>query len=92
VTEADALEIAELTVGCENLRAELDAAKLDGKSLKDKANLINSITRLQSTTARAKRALLRGVPDAAEADALREHREIMAKYLRPAQPEPTDDE
>lgn len=54
VTEAEALEIAELTVSCEDLRDDL--AKVD---LKGKANLVNAITRLQSTTNRAKRNLLK---------------------------------
>jgi hypothetical protein len=69
VVEADALEVAELTVGCETIRADLDAIKLQGLTadaltgtLKHKANLVNAVTRLQSTKDRARRALLKSVP------------------------------
>jgi lipase chaperone LimK len=62
VAQADVSEIAELTVACEDLRAGLDAVQLEGQQLKDKANLVNAITRLQSTKERAKRALFKSVP------------------------------
>jgi hypothetical protein len=86
VDEAKVLEVAELIVACEEMRAELA-----GKPLKP--DQVNALTRLQSTTARAERALLSGAPSAAEAAELKEHREIMAKYLRPAAPnhESTDE-
>jgi hypothetical protein len=84
-TEADALEIAELTVLCEDIRTELaertaadakatQAEPADAKATqaervkaradadKARANLVNAVTRLQSTKDRARRGLLKGVP------------------------------
>jgi uncharacterized membrane protein YccC len=83
-TEADALEIAELTVACEEIRTELaertaadakaQAEPADAKATqaervkaradadKARANLVNAVTRLQSTKDRARRGLLKGVP------------------------------
>jgi hypothetical protein len=65
-TEADALEAAELTVLAEQAREDLKAVRVadlkDKGALKDKANLVNAITRLSSTAARAKRAFLKTAP------------------------------
>jgi hypothetical protein len=78
-TEADALEIAELTVLCEDIRTELaertaaDAKVADAGTQaehvkaradadKARANLVNAVTRLQSTKDRARRGLLKGAP------------------------------
>jgi hypothetical protein len=60
VVEASALECAELMIACEDLRGDLEAGLKDG-DLKAKAALVNAVTRLQSTTARARRAF-KGVP------------------------------
>ena len=68
-TEADALEAAELTVLAEQAREDLKAVKIAGlegnglkDALKDKANLVNAITRLSSTAARSKRAFFKTAP------------------------------
>lgn len=85
VTKAHCLQVAELIAIAEELRD-----KATGNELLPA--MVNAVTRAESTAARAERALFKDAPSAAEADALREHREIMAKYRKPAQPELTEDE
>jgi hypothetical protein len=58
-TEMHAIKVAELQAGCEALRLMM-------KTTEPSAELINSITRLESTTARAERALFKAVPPKAE--------------------------
>jgi hypothetical protein len=59
VTEMHALTVAELRAGCEALRLQM-------KTTEPSAELINSITRLQSTADRAERALWKAVPPKTE--------------------------
>ena len=66
VVQADALEVAELMVACEDIRADLA-----GKPLQ--ANEVNALTRLQSTAARAKRSLLKSAPAKPKGSALAEY-------------------
>ncbi|MGA2254420.1 MAG: hypothetical protein ABSG53_07150 [Thermoguttaceae bacterium] len=60
ITQADALEVAELTVACEDIRTELAGG--EAGDVKARANLVNAVTRLQSTKDRARRGLLKGAP------------------------------
>jgi hypothetical protein len=72
-TEMHAVKVAELQAGCEALRLMM-------KTAEPSAELINSITRLESTAARAERALFKAVPPKAEAPVtLREQFERAAK-------------
>jgi hypothetical protein len=57
--EADCLRVAELQVGCEILRLKMQTEQ-------PTPALVNSITRLESTSARAERALFKVVPPKAE--------------------------
>lgn len=59
ITEAHCLKVAELQAGCEALRLKMQTAEPD-------ASLVNSITRLESTAARAERALFQAVPPKAK--------------------------
>jgi chlorite dismutase len=59
IVEVHALKVAELQAGCETLRLKM-------KDAEPSETLINSITRLESTAARAERALFKAVPPKAE--------------------------
>ena len=59
IIELHCLKVAELQAGCETLRLKMATAEPD-------AALINSITRLESTAARAERALFKAVPPKTE--------------------------
>lgn len=63
VVEAQCLKVAELVAGAEALRAALLASESPS------AALINSVTRLKSTAARAERALDKLAPPKTDADA-----------------------
>jgi hypothetical protein len=58
--EGHVLRVAELTAACEALRLDLS------KGAQPTPALINSVTRLESTAARAERALFKIAPDKAE--------------------------
>jgi hypothetical protein len=59
IIESHALKVAELQAGCEVLRLKMKTAEPTDA-------LINSITRLESTAARAERGLFKAVPPKAE--------------------------
>jgi hypothetical protein len=70
IVEMHALKVAELQAGCEALRLQMNGAQ-------PSPELINSITRLESTAARAERSLWKTVP--AKADVFVPLRERLAK-------------
>jgi hypothetical protein len=73
VTQSHCLRVAELIAIAEELRAEASGEEL-------RPDMINAITRIESTASRAERALFKDAPDAEVAALQREHDEIMAKY------------
>ena len=73
VTQAHCLQVAELMAIAEELRA-----KAKGEELRP--DMVNAITRAESTAARAERALFKDVPDAEAAADKREHDRVMAEY------------
>jgi hypothetical protein len=78
IVEAHCLKVAELQAGCEDLRLRMATAEPD-------AVLVNSITRLESTTARAERALFKAVPPKTAVHIpLRE--QIIRKRQKPGKP------
>ena len=84
VTKAHCLRVAELIAIAEETRAKTSGAEL-------KPDWLNAVTRIESTAARAERALFKDVPDAEAASEQREHEAVMAKYRNTPKPR-TEDE
>lgn len=76
ITQSHCLRVAELIAIAEELRTRATGEEL-------RPDLINAITRIESTAARAERTLLKGAPDAADAAAKAELDQILADYRDP---------
>jgi len=77
VTKSHCLRVSELIAIAEELRA-----KASGEELRP--DMINAVTRIESTAARAERALLKDAPSAAEVKEDAELQEILARVRGPA--------